>query len=1211
MRAGLRNVPAADRAPTTAPAFGLEAAFLFEHTTELFCAIDDAGRVRCVNPAWEAATGWKADEICGAWLADLLHPDDRAGLVRHLAQAGARPGSLDARLRTRDGGYRLIEWRAAQGTPRGAPSGAGGVFIVARDVTKERRHTQQLETLERTTGVGTWEIDIQNRRISLSPELARLHGLPENGRPQALHRILGLFPAPARARLKAALRALLRDGTPFDLETPFVTPQGDARRLRTIAFSRLSGDNPVSLFGTMADVTDTRRSADWMERLSTVAQTTTNGVVLLDAGLNIEWVNPAFERLSGYRLSDIQGKGIIAAQTGEQPDIERIQWINGQLRTSGSVRAEVFKMRPDGTAYWVDVAVEAVRDANGQPSGFIAVETDITEAKEYARRLEALERSARAAHERLVAAVEALPDAFALFDADDRLVLCNDKYREFYPLAEPVLRPGVTFEVIERYALEKGQLAVEPGHEAEWLARRLAGRAAGGETLVQHLPDGRVLRTVERRTAGGELVAFHTDITELALKERAASAARNALQATLDAMPDLLFEVDIHGIFHDARNGTSSRLEHPEHWYLGRSIYDTLPARSADRIMAAMRDLAGARSRGDGAAAPMKPFDVDDEERWFGVCLALKRTEGPVPRFVIVARDITERRHAEDERARNAADLAAANARLERALAERDAAEDRFFDIAGISQDWFWEQDTDQRFTFVSDSVTQLGGNRAAEMIGLTREDLTRDIENPDLGRALARIRAAIDRREPFHDIVYHVMTVNGRAVHARVSGAPVYDARGDYIGYRGVGSNVSDLLEARLRAEEASASKSRFLANMSHEIRTPLNGIMGMARLLEDRAQSPEDRELVSIIRDSGETLSTILNDILDFSKIEAGLLDLSITDFTPVDLARRVESLHRLKAAEKGLEFEVHTDPGARLPRRGDPHRLLQVLHNLVSNAIKFTDSGAVHVRFDGSGHDRLEIEVRDTGIGLSPAQKARIFDEFVQADSSISRRFGGTGLGLSICRRLVQLMQGSIEIDTLEGKGTVVRVSLPLARAAQPAESEAETTAKAPAKATATRRGRAIATPPRDMRGTAAPPARTAPLPDGIVALVADDNATNRLLMGKFLERLGVRCDIVAGGAAAVEAAAARPYDLLLLDISMPDMTGPETLAQIRAGEARLGRPPAPAIAVTANAMHHQVVEYLENGFARHVGKPIRLEDLAEAMAHVLGTDVRAGA
>ncbi len=1181
MQFSAEQPPETGDAPSPAPA---AVDFFFENASDLCCLIAPEGRFVRVNRAWGAATGWPQDALCGAMVEGFLLPEDVAGFRAYLARAGAAQDRQDPQgtqdqeatvlsFRTRDGGHRLIAW----GRAGAAQAPDGSFMVIAQDVTGRSRPVEpMLEPAGQAQGTGVWEIDLHDLTGHLSPEVYDIYGLPQDSTPLCGDAAMAPFAEAARPQLLSAFRMLVDEGAPFDLELPFQSLDGRDFWVRIVGFRRMRAGRPVSIFGTISDATEARTRRRWLERLSAVAEATTNGVALFDRDMRVEWMNPALERLTGVRLDDIRGMSMLDVPDPEQPDFERIEAINKSLRKTGSARSEVFKLRPDGTSYWVDIAIEALRDDEGTITGYIAVETDITESKEYARRLEVLERSAREAHERLVEAVEALPDAFVLFGTDDRLILCNDRYLEFYPQTAPVLKPGISFEMIERFALENGQLRVAEGDEESWLTRRLAGRAAGGETLVQHLPDGRVLRTVERRTASGELVAFHIDITELALKERAATTARNALQATLDAMPDLLFEIDIDGTFHEARNGTASRLERDEGWYIGRSIYDTLPAESADRIMREMRQMLE-QERASGYARPVQPFDIRDEIRWFGVGIALKRVEGDCPRFIVVARDITGRKRVEEERARDAAELAAANVRLQHALAERDAAENRFFDIAGISHDWFWEQDAEMRFTFISESINEAGAIPVEAHFGRTREELFEPYDDPRLRAAAAHIRDCCDKRLPFSDVIYPIVDAQGKTTWVRTSGAPVQDREGRLIGYRGVGSNVTDLIEARLRAEEASAAKSRFLASMSHEIRTPLNGIMGMAELLHDKITDSEERELVSVIRDSGDALATILNDILDFSKIEAGLLDLSMADFVPAELARRVESLHRLKASEKGLRFSVQLAPEARKPRNGDEHRILQVLHNLVSNAIKFTDRGSVTVIVAGKADGPLELQVRDTGIGLSPEQKARIFDEFVQADSSISRRYGGTGLGLSISRKLVRLMGGTIEIDTAEGRGTIVRVSLPLA----------------PAQATAV---------------TAAAEAEAGPelpaLPAGLVALVADDNATNRLLMEKFLERLGVGARVVAGGIDAVAAAQSECFDLLLFDISMPDMTGPEALAEIRALEARLGRRPAPAIAVTANAMHHQVQEYLDAGFVRHVGKPIRVEDLGRAMQFALG-------
>ncbi|WP_136683533.1 sensor histidine kinase [Falsirhodobacter xinxiangensis] len=241
------------------------------------------------------------------------------------------------------------------------------------------------------------------------------------------------------------------------------------------------------------------------------------------------------------------------------------------------------------------------------------------------------------------------------------------------------------------------------------------------------------------------------------------------------------------------------------------------------------------------------------------------------------------------------------------------------------------------------------------------------------------------------------------------------------------------ELRAAVERAEAASRAKSRFLANMGHEIRTPLNGVLGMADLLDRSVSDPDHRRKLDTIRRSGEMLLNILNDLLDMSKIEAGKLPLNIEPFRPDALAARVEELHIHRAEAKGLAFDVFTSGAADRPRLGDQQRVMQIMQNLVSNAVKFTEEGEVSVTFACPPGGPLVIEVADTGIGMTGEQAARIFDEFEQADGSTTRRFGGTGLGMSIVRGLVEMMEGSIALDTVPDRGTTVRVVLPLAEVA----------------------------------------------------------------------------------------------------------------------------------------------------------------------------------
>ncbi len=528
-----------------------------------------------------------------------------------------------------------------------------------------------------------------------------------------------------------------------------------------------------------------------------------------------------------------------------------------------------------------------------------------------------------------------------------------------------------------------------------------------------------------------------------------------------------------------------------------------------------------------------------------------------------------------EQKSREAA-LIKAKAELESALAQRASAEQRFIDIAAVSEGWFWEQDADLRFSFLSQpEYFDRIGVPPANIIGKTRDEWLALYPDVRASADWELVLSALRDRRAFRDFVYRAPDApDGEERWFRISGAPVFDAGGAFLGYRGVGSDVTQLYLAKARAEEASRTKSMFLANMSHEIRTPLNGVLGMAEVLESSLTNPEHKRMIGTIRRSGETLLNILNDILDMSKIEAGKLELEAVPFSPMELAERVEDLHNLRAEEKGLDFEVLVSSGAEAPRVGDPFRVQQVLHNLVSNAIKFTDQGSVTVKVAGRHGSPLTLEVRDTGIGMTPDQIGRLHEEFAQADSSVTRRFGGTGLGMAITRNLVLKMGGEIAVQSAVGEGTVIRVTLPLA--------ETDVTV-APA------RGGAVA--PAEARL------------DGLRILAADDNGTNRSVLELMLTRCGAEVTTVSDGLQAVQAFEPGLFDAILLDIAMPVMDGKAALHEIRQKEAALNLPGVPIVAVTANAMQHQIVEYLIWGFDSCVSKPIAMSEVTKVIRSLL--------
>jgi signal transduction histidine kinase len=385
----------------------------------------------------------------------------------------------------------------------------------------------------------------------------------------------------------------------------------------------------------------------------------------------------------------------------------------------------------------------------------------------------------------------------------------------------------------------------------------------------------------------------------------------------------------------------------------------------------------------------------------------------------------------------------------------------------------------------------------------------------------------------------------------------------------------LQELVEARDAAEAANVLKSQFLANMSHEIRTPLNGVLAMAQIMDMGELASVQRERLDVVRQSGEALLAILNDVLDLSKIEAGKMELELSDFELADLARHVEAAYGETASRKGLALVVDLHDSARGRRRGDPSRLRQILSNLMSNALKFTERGEVRLTLMGEsehGRDMLHLVVSDTGIGIPPEKAPLLFQKFTQIDSSTTRRFGGTGLGLAICRELAVLMGGRIWVDSQEGEGSAFHLLAPL--------PWAESAAAAPR--------------PR--------PEQTDGGAHALRILAAEDNATNQLVLRTIMQTFGMDLTLVADGKQAVDAWAGGDFDLILMDIQMPVMDGVAATRSIRASEALSGRRRTPIVALSANAMTHQVNEYLGAGMDLHVAKPIELSKLHAALRAV---------
>ncbi|WP_404385634.1 PAS domain S-box protein [Caenispirillum salinarum] len=830
-------------------------------------------------------------------------------------------------------------------------------------------------------------------------------------------------------------------------------------------------------------------------------------------------------------------------------------------------------MDPAGRVRWLQVSGKPVFSVEGAFLGYRGTGRDVTDQIEAEERVASAER-------RLMTAITAISEGFALFDADDRLVLCNQRYRETYRIIADLLEPGVFFENLVWAAAERGAFAQTGQELRRYCERRIAEhRNPTGVPLIQHMADGRWLQSVERRTPDGGVVGTRVDITDLQTARMALERLNRRNELILNSVADGILGVDPRGTCIFVNRSGAAMLGFGADELVGAPLHPLIHYKHAD-----------------GSFLP--------------------RDDSPL---VTVARDGRPR---------------------------------------GVDEDVFWHK-----------SGTPL-------------------------------------------DVAY--------------AAAPIMDegaVSGAVIAFRDISARKqaeTELREAKDLAEAGARAKSRFLATISHEIRTPMNGVIGMTGLLLDTDLDSQQRRFAMTIRDSADALLALLNDVLDFSKMEAGRLELEVSPFALGPLVEGVVDILAPRALEKAVDVHAHVDPAVAGTYLGDAGRLRQILLNLVGNAVKFTDAGAVTISVDAAAAqgdaDALRFTISDTGCGIAADVLPTLFQEFNQGDGDAARRAGGTGLGLAISRRLAEAMAGVIEAESTQGIGTTFTVTLPLPRALHgtgPAVAAARPLAEArllvvaapgPAREMLTRhlRGagaavaladdgaagagrlaeRSVLAPPGAPRfdamvvdgalpdaaaplvrrqddhalgpvrtlllegwaepGSAAQAGADALLPrpvrqsellaaladliagrvpaPGPVAqaprrdaparrlriLVAEDNPVNQQVAQRMLERLGHHVDLAADGLEAVEAVRALPYDLVVMDMQMPEMDGLEATHRIRA----MGPPldTVPIVAMTANALPADRQVCLDAGMTDYIAKPVDMDGLAAVIDRAMGTASR---
>ena len=1113
-------------------------AIVAKRTSNSVVITDLQRRITWVNDGFTRLTGYTLDEVLGKVPGSFLQSEETdASIRRVIAQelTALRASHHVIRNRHKDGHHYWLEFEIL---PLYNSNGeATGYMGVQSDVTAQvearealAREKDRAENILSGTNVGTWESNLITGESRWND---RWHTMMGYSRGEVVPHADGflqkvLHPDDA-VRMNNAMQSCV-SGSMESYSCEVRVRHKDGHWMWILSRARVmsrSKEGRAEWIGgvhtdisdskqTELDLRDTKAFLDRAGRVAGVgawqADLVSGNVIWSEQTCVIHGVTPGHRPTMDETMSYYPPQARAKLQAGMERAIAEghswdlvIEFVNAQ-----------------GQALWVRSFGEAEYDDRG-PVRIVGAIQDVT--KDKLAQLE-VERSSAL----LRGAIDAIDEAFVIYDPRDRLLYCNEKYRQLYSTSADMMVEGADFEHIIRTGVQRGQYPEAAGREEEWIAQRLAHHRNGDISAVQRLDDGRWLKVLERKMPDGHTVGFRVDIstlkgaTELAESTSAALAVERArLQGILEGTNVGTWEWNVQ----------TGEVVLNERWaaIAGYTLAELEPVDINTWIrLSHPQDLAISNEKlmlhfeGKSAFYECEARMLHKDGYWIW---ALDR--GKVSRWNEAGKplimsgthmDITERKEAENS-------VAAISGTLQNVL---DAA----VNVGIISSG--------------PDNTIQVFNKGAENLLGYSAEEIV----NKDIGleffdpvelAALGESLELVNGREPtVPELFAHMhhtpgsqewtlVRRNGERFKASLIFSPMRDVSGGLSGNLCVVYDISkqkefesSLREAMHLAEQSSVAKSQFLANMSHEIRTPMNAILGMLQLLNTTALDRRQDDYVEKAKGAAKSLLGLLNDILDFSKVEAGKMQLAPELF---DLDTLLEDLSVILSSNlngKSVDLVYDIDPD--IPRQliGDALRIKQVLINLGGNAVKFTQQGEVILRMGLVARTperiRLQISVVDSGIGIAPENQARIFEAFTQAEANTTRRFGGTGLGLVISTRLIRLMGSELELTSVPGRGSTFSFTLDLPAATLAVASHS-----------------------------------TNPTGIAVHALLVDDNPLTRAANAAMLRGLGWRVEEADSGRQALEGlqsaldTGVNAPEVVFVDSRMPDMDGLQTVRSAR--------------------------------------------------------------
>jgi PAS domain S-box-containing protein len=1133
---------------------------------------DSDGNIQYVNPAFTTVTGYSPQEAMGKnprILKSGKHPEEFYKAMWDTLLRG-ETWSGDLINRRRNGG--LFHEEATISPVRDRTGRTTNYVAVKNDVSDRhlaealiRRQNEflrnTLESLDHpflVVDAKSYDLVMANTRAMearASGTLACYASVHAGGRSCASAGSPCVLEAVSRTKAPVVFEQSLSaaDGQPVEMEIhgyPIFDERGEVAQVIEYAL----------------DVTGRKRTERALKeserRYRTVVQGQAEGICLVDPELRFIFSNPAADRAFGLAQGGLEGRRI-----DEFVDSERVADMRREIAglTEGQFRHLHFMVRrADGELREFEATATPSVESDGGRSGVLAVFRDVTDR----RRIDE-ER------QKFVSLVEFSSDFIGMADLEGKLLFVNQAGRDLVRL--PVTRDPLAMK-LEDFVSEEDRSRFAGG---VWPETRDTGPWEGelglrdfqtGVAIPVHLS----AFTIRDRETGQPL-AFAVVARDITQRKQ----ADEALQAS-EKRFRMLFERNLAGVYRSTVDGALLECNEAFARILGFSTPEEILSPSLTGFASRGRVLAHRvtdffHESVDRAAYLERLFKAkvltnyenclrrkDGSPVWVleNVTLLEGENDGPDMLYGTVI-DISERRRAEEALRRSE--------RRYRLLFERN--------LSGVFRCTMQGEILD-----CNDAFAKIFG------FGSPEEAKGQNLQTfypGGVGRE--RIVALLRKHGALSNLDLDLAQRDGTPVWIRENVTLTAGPDGEEI-IEGTMMDITDrkraeeeLQKAKEAAEAASRAKGEFLANMSHEIRTPMNGIIGMTGLALETALSPEQREYLQMVRDSAETLLALIGDILDFSKIEAGKLEIEAVDFDLVAAVKNTVELVSVGARAKGIEVRWSIGEDVPVEINGDPVRFRQILTNLLGNAVKFTERGSVSVRVEKTaayaGRVFLKFLVSDTGIGIPLDKQDRLFKSFTQLDGSTTRRYGGTGLGLAITRQLVEMMGGEVWVESQAGAGSsfyyTLVFALPKGEASprslrhedgEGATAAAETAARAPG---------------RPLR-----------------ILVAEDNAINARLAVALIKKKGWEATVAGNGREALEALAAKAFDLVLMDIQMPEMDGYDATMAVRQREVGTGRR-TPILAMTAHAMKGDLELCFEAGMDGYLTKPIKASEFYDAI------------